>query len=118
MEFELVLYEDSNGFKPVKEFLRRLRTENISLHKLVIDGIGKLQNRTNHGEPLTKYIGDDLYELRVGRKDTARVLWLFVAGAKIVLLSGFVKKTNEIPKNERTKALSRKADYLRRFCRR
>lgn len=112
-----MLYEDSTGIKPVQEYLRRLKTENISLHKLVIDGIGKLEKRANHGEPLTKYIGDDLFELRVGRKDTARVLWFFMAGAKIVLLSGFVKKTKQVPRDERIKALSRKDDYLRRYCR-
>ena len=117
MEFEVVLYEDSGGCKPVKEFLRDLKRANIRLHKMVLNGMRKLKQRANHGEPLTKYIGDGLYELRVGGKGTARVIWFFVAGAKIVLVSGFVKKTNEIPRNERIKALSRKEDYLRRFRR-
>lgn len=114
MEFDIIFYRDLHGRSPVDEFLDDLRSRHTELYGLAERGIGKLKRRENHGEPLTKSIGDGLYELRAGRRETARVLWFFVAGARIVLVHGFMKKTNRIPEVHRAMAVSRKEDYLRR----
>jgi len=115
MEFEVVFYEDEHGNRPVEEFLDDLQKRQPGLYRLTEAGIKKLENSEKHREPLTKDIGDDLYELRVGRKNLARVIWFFMTGARVVLAHGFVKKTDKIPPADKRKALERKADYLRRF---
>lgn len=115
MEFVVEFYEDEDGTIPVEEFLDELKRRQPKLYKLVLAGLSKLKNSDNHGEPLTKYIGDGLLELRVGRKNIARVVWFYVADRKIILLHGFVKKSDRIPKGDRCKALNRKADYERRY---
>jgi phage-related protein len=112
MEFRVVYYEDEHGHRPVEEFILDLKRVNPDLHRLTVKGLGKLRDSRNHGEPMTKSVGEGLFELRIGHKDTARILWFFVAGAKIVLAHGFVKKTDRIPEAHRRKALSRRDDYL------
>ncbi|MCX6377103.1 MAG: type II toxin-antitoxin system RelE/ParE family toxin [Armatimonadetes bacterium] len=114
MEFEIVLYTDAAGNSPVDEFLDDLRIRQPHLHNVTESGIRKLQRRMNHHEPITKHVGEGLYELRCGHKDITRVLWFFFAGAKIVLVHGLVKKTDRIPAADMIMALARKADYLRR----
>ena len=114
MEFEVVSYQDENGNSPVDEFLDDLSKTQPILYRQTQAGIGRLRYRGNHGFPLTKAIGDGLYELRVGGQDIARVLWFFVAGAKIVFVEAFVKKTSGIPDVNRKRALQRRDSYLKR----
>lgn len=114
MEFEVEFYEDENGSSPVEEFLGDLRLRQPALHILTTNGISRLMDGRRHGEPLTKSIGNGLFELRVGGKDVSRVLWFFIDRQKIILVHGFVKKTTEIPSRHVRIALERKADYLRR----
>ena len=117
MEFEVEFYEDEKGNSPVQKFLGDLRRRQPALHRLTASGISSLMDGRRHGEPLTKSIGNGLFELRVGRKDISRVLWFFTDGQKIILVHGFVKKTNEMPSRHFKIALDRKADYLRRVVR-
>jgi phage-related protein len=57
----------------------------------------------------------DLFELRVGRKNIARVLYFFRSGRRIILLHGFVKKTQHLPLMDKELALRRMADYRGRY---
>jgi phage-related protein len=56
----------------------------------------------------------DLFELRVGGKDIARVLYFFRRGRRIVLLHGFVKKSQALPGRDKELALQRLTDFVRR----
>ena len=114
MEYELIFYTDERGNSPIDQFLEDLGRSHPVLLQQARIGIGKLRHRNNHGFPLTKAIGDGLYELRVGGKDIVRVLWFFVAGARIVLVEAFVKKTADLPEVNRARALRRRADHLAR----
>jgi phage-related protein len=56
----------------------------------------------NLGEPHSKAFGDGLFELRLkGREGIARVFYCTCAGRRIVMLHGFIKKTEKTPLNER-----------------
>ena len=44
----------------------------------------------------------------------SRILYFFFSGGKIILTNGFVKKTNETPRNEINKAIQYKKDYFKR----
>ncbi len=62
----------------------------------------------NLGEPHTKAFGDGLFELRLkGAEGIARVFYCTLVGRRIVMLHGFVKKSNKTPIRERETAESR-----------
>ena len=56
----------------------------------------------NLGEPHTKAFGDGLFELRLkGAEGIARVFFCTLVGKRIVMLHGFIKKTDKTPARER-----------------
>ncbi|HEU5281357.1 MAG TPA: type II toxin-antitoxin system RelE/ParE family toxin [Gammaproteobacteria bacterium] len=62
----------------------------------------------NLGEPNTKYLGNGLCELRlIGKEGIARVFYCTVVKNRIIMLHGFIKKTQKIPKKELALALKR-----------
>ena len=55
----------------------------------------------NLGMPYTRAMGEGLFEIRAhGREGIARVFYCTAVGHKIVMLHGFVKKTDQTPKKE------------------
>jgi phage-related protein len=115
MEFSILFYEDESGRAPVQEFLDELKHQQPNLYALVLAGLVKLRDRQNHREPLSRHVEGSLFELRVGRKNIARVIYFFRQGRRIVLLHGFVKKTQKLPRREIELALRRLADHVRRY---
>ena len=85
MEFTVEFYETSSGKCPVRE-----------------------------RPPLSKPIGDDLFELRHVGKLNSRVLYFFVKGKRIITLHGIRSKAKKIAKRDRKVALDRKRDWLAR----
>lgn len=65
--------------------------------------------------PHAKHIEGDLWELRIRfASDISRVFYFYPLAHKIVLLHGFIKKTNKTPKREIETAKKRMADYQER----
>lgn len=65
----------------------------------------------NLGMPHTKPLSAGLFELRIkGKQGIARVFFCTKVGRRIVMLHGFVKKTQKIPVQELTKARHRLAE--------
>jgi hypothetical protein len=64
MEFTVEFYEQKGGGCPVLEFLEELKQTDPNDHAAVLAGLAKLRNRQYHRDPLSKAIGDDLFELR------------------------------------------------------
>lgn len=63
---------------------------------------------SNLGDPHSKAIGGGLFELRLkGADGIARVFYCTLAGQRIVVLHGFVKKTQKTPAKELTIAHKR-----------
>ena len=53
------------------------------------------------GKPYTRAMGEGLFEIRAhGREGIARVFYCTVVGRRIVMLHGFVKKTDKTPARE------------------
>ena len=51
--------------------------------------------------PHSRAMGDGLFELRVrGREGIGRALYCFVVGRRIIILHGFIKKTQDTPAKE------------------
>ncbi len=62
----------------------------------------------NLGEPHTKAMGDGLFELRLmGAEGIARVMYCTLSGRRIVMLHGFIKKTQKTPRAELEIAIRR-----------
>jgi phage-related protein len=64
-------------------------------------------------EPYVKHLQGKLYEIRAKGKDgIARVFYFTMTGQRIVLLHGFIKKTQKTPKRELAIAVVRMKEIL------
>jgi len=68
----------------------------------------------NIGEPHTKAFGNGLFELRLkGAECIARVFFCTLVGKRIVMLHGFIKKSERTPSREREVAETRMKEIKR-----
>src|SRR5947199_6926663 len=114
MEFTIEFYESLGGSSPVQEFLDALRASDPGDFAAVVAGLAKLRNRQYHREPLSKALGDGLFELRHVGKLNTRVLWFFMKGRRIVAVHGIRNKGRAIPARELDTARERMRDWLKR----
>ena len=114
MEFTIEFYETDTGRCPVREFLDELKSSNPDDFAAALAGLAKLKNREYHRPPLSKPIGDDLFELRHVGKLNTRILYFFMKNRRIILVHGIRKKTRALSARDRQVALERKSDWLTR----
>ena len=114
MEFTVELYETPDGGRVVEAELEAIEGDTPVLYDLLVAGLNKLRRRDYHRPPLCEPLGGGLFELRVGRKDTARAAWFFHAGQRIIVVRCFVKKSQKMPRTELKLAHKRMAEYLAR----
>lgn len=109
-------YVTEKGLSPFEEFISSLAKKEKA--KLIRD-IDLLKDLApNIGEPYVKKLKgyNNLYEVRTKHGTKAiRVFYFYFDGDAIVLLTGFLKKSNKTPKNHIEKAVSYKDDFLRRI---
>ena len=99
-----VFFKTAKGNEPVKEWLLDLR----KLDRATIGGdIRTVQIGWPLGMPLVRKMGADLWEVRSMISDgIARVLFT-IEGEQMVLLHGFVKKSQKTPQSDLTLAIQR-----------
>jgi putative component of toxin-antitoxin plasmid stabilization module len=112
MEFRVEFYESAAGRCPVREFLDELKAGDPGDFAAVMAGLAKLRNRQYHRPPLSKPVGDGLFELRHMGKLNARLLYFFMKGRRIVVAHGIRNKGQEIAARDRAVALERMKDWL------
>lgn len=112
-KFEILIYNNANGDEPFYDFFVSLNRE---MQAKIIKAIDELQIKGNEIRyPYSKKIFDGIFELRIKQANNiVRVFYFFYYEKKIVLLNGFVKKTNKLPKQELNKAIRYRNDWLRR----
>jgi phage-related protein len=115
MEFTVEFYVTADGRVPVQEFLDALRQTDPDDFAVILAGLDKLRNRANHRPPLSKAIGDGLFELRHVGKLNTRVLNFFMPGRHIVAAHGNRNKSHAIPARDRRVALARMHDWQERM---
>ena len=86
-----------SGREPVREWLKDLSRED---RKSIGEDIKTLQFGWPLGMPLARKVGDDLWELRSYVSFGIARVFFTVFGRRIVLLHGFVKKSQKIPLSE------------------
>ena len=112
--YKVFFYEKEDGTQPVKDFLLAIDSK---MRAKVVWTIKLLENNgVELREPYSKHLRNGIYELRTKRgSDITRVLYFFVIGKKIILTNGFIKKTQKTPTKEIERALTYRADYLKRM---
>ena len=93
----VVFFRLDSGREPVREWLKDMDREN---RKTLGEDIKTLQFGWPVGMPLARKMGDDLWELRTTISSGIARTFFTVYQKKIVLLHGFVKKSQKIPSNE------------------
>ena len=114
MDFSVEFYESEGGTSPVRQFLDELKASDPDDFAAVLAGLAKLRNRQYHREPLSKSLGEGLFELRHVGKLNTRVFWFFMKNRRIVLVHGIRNKGQAIPSRDLETARERMHVWLRR----
>jgi phage-related protein len=111
--WNIIFYKKEDGTTPVQEFLDKLPVKHHAKALRDIDVLEKYG--TILTEPHVKHIKGKLWELRIkSASDVSRIFYFVPIGRSIVLLHGFVKKTQKIPNREIETANNYLEDYQRR----
>ena len=114
MDFSIEFYETARGKCPPQAFLDQLKKSDPDDFAAVMAGLAKLRNRDYHRPPLSKPIGEDLFELRHVGKLNTRVIYFFMKGRRIIAVHGVRNKAIKIPVSDLEIAKSRKEDWEKR----
>lgn len=117
MKWIVDFYEKENGDVPVMEFLESLPTKHKAKAQKSIDLLEEYGMGLK--EPYVKHITGKEYkglsELRIKfASDISRIFYFMPVGTKLILLHGFLKKTQKTPKRELDTAKKYMIDHLRR----
>src|SRR5438093_3443041 len=115
MEFTVEFYMTVSGQSPVRDFLLELKISDPGDFAAVAAGLEKVRHRQCHREPLSKALGDGLFELRHVGKLHTDVMWFFVKGHRIIAVHGIRNKGRAIPARELDTARDRMRDWQERF---
>jgi hypothetical protein len=74
MDFTVEFYETVSGACPMRDFLEDLKVTDPDDFAAVIAGLAKLRNRQYHRKPLSKALGNGLFEMRHLVKLNARII--------------------------------------------
>jgi phage-related protein len=111
-----VFFRTESGGEPLREWLKSLQPED---RKLIGEDIKTVEFGWPVGMPVCRSLGDGLCEIRThltqGR--IARVLFYIDAKSRMVLLHGFVKKTQKTPLNDLELARKNKSKHERGLSR-
>jgi phage-related protein len=105
----VVFYRTRGGSEVVRDWLRAL--DERERNAIGLD-LMRIQFRWPVGMPLCRSMGDGLWELRTGLPSNriARVLFCVVQ-ERILILNGFIKKTQKTPKEELALAHRRMKEF-------
>ena len=107
-KIEVVFYASERGAEPVRQWLKALPVEE---RRLIGEDIRTVELGWPIGMPVCRPLGKGLYEVRSGLKNRiARVLFM-IDGHKMVLLHGFIKKSQATPQADLDLARARQRDW-------
>lgn len=116
--YEIEFYEDKNGKSEIADYIKELNAKaatskecRINFNKIVayMDILEELGTRV--GEPVTKHLDGEIWELRPLKN---RFLYAYYKENRFIILHHFIKKTQKTPKHEIEQAKRKLKDYLER----
>lgn len=111
--WNIIFYEKEDGTTPVQEFLDKLPEKHHAKALRDIDVLEKYGTALT--APHVKHIQGKLWELRIkSASDISRIFYFIHIENNIILLHGFVKKTQKTPAKEISTASNYLEDYQRR----
>ena len=116
--YDVIFYSDNKGNEPIAKFIRELRQKSvtdknarINFNKIIAYVNSLIKKGTRIGEPVTKHLDGDIWELRPLDN---RILYAYYKDNKFILLHHFVKKTKKLPPKELEQAKRNLADFIER----
>ena len=104
----VVFFATGTGNEPVREWLRKLPADE---RRTIGEDLKTLQFRWPLGMPLVRSLGGGLYEVRSNLPSRIARTLFFVHAGEIVLVHGFIKKTQRTPSEDLALAAKRKNAY-------
>lgn len=101
-------YKESNGNEPVRDWLQTLPKP---VKVIVGEDISKVQYRWPLGMPLVRGLGERMYEVRSHIPNGIIRILFIVHDKTMVLLHGFIKKTEQLPLQDKKLAKERAKKY-------
>ncbi len=112
-EWSVEFYVDDKGRAPVGEFLESLDKRTYARFLWSIEQL-RVRN-VNARQPLVRQVDGKIWELREeSNTNIYRILYVFFTGRRIVLLHGFAKKTQKLPRQDLDIARQRMERFLER----
>jgi phage-related protein len=106
----VVFYRSESGNEPVREWLKELSRED---KRKIGEDIKTSQLGWPLGMPLIRKIQKDLWEVRTTLESGIARIFFTVDGEHMILLHGFIKKSQKTPQHELNTALVRLRNYKR-----
>lgn len=101
---EISFFRLESGREPVREWLLELPKDE---RKIIGEDVLKAQYCWPIGKPLVDSLGNGLWEVRSRLGDRIARVIFYVEGGEMILLHGFIKKTQKTPQQEIDLALKR-----------
>ena len=110
-EWSIEYYVEESGTVPIREFLLSLDRKTYVRFQWSLEQL-RIRNVQAHA-PLVRKIEGQIWELREeSRTNIFRILYFFFTGRRIILLHGFSKKTDKLPRKELKVAQERLKKFL------
>ncbi len=101
----VIFFRTEGGNEPMREWLKDLPADE---RRAIGEDLMTLQYRWPLGMPLVRSLGDGLWELRSNLPTRIARCLFYVPKGRIVMLHGFIKKTQKTPTEDKALALKRK----------
>lgn len=109
-QLEVKFFCTQQGDEPVRKFLKELSSDE---RKIIGQDIKTVQLKFPIGKPTVDYLRDGLWEVRSSLENRIARVIFFIEEGKMVLVHGFIKKTQKTSEQDIDLAKSRKNSYLR-----
>lgn len=118
MLYSIEFYEDGSGYSEIADYIKRLKKKGIKskesriqFNKIVayFDLLEEMGTRV--GEPVTKHLDGDIWELRPLKH---RFLYAYYEKGKFIILHYFIKKSKKLPRRELEQAKRNLKNWMER----
>ena len=110
LRLDAVFFRSKGGNEPVREWLRSLAKEQ---RKAIGEDIAYVQFKWPIGKPHVDHLRGAVWEVRSSLDNRIARTLFAVEGGQMVLLHGFIKKTQQTPDSEIDLALKRFKEWQR-----